>query len=178
MNAELTIDYYEWLLAKILRHKPPPDPYFRMLRLLHETEFVWFIVGDDNRAAEGRELRRDFFDMTPQYQSDPEFRADVCSVLEMLVGLAQAAEWQTDPVKLFSDWFWEFISNLGLSDFYDDNHWEDEEVLDILNTFMWRQYDFDGRGGLFPLKHAAEDQRNVQIWYQFMAYTIERGFFD
>jgi hypothetical protein len=37
-----------------------------------------------------------------------------------------------------------------------------------------REYDPDGRGGLFPLDGTHANQREVELWYQMQAYIIER----
>ena len=45
-----------------------------------------------------------------------------------------------------------------------------QEVDDVLETVIWRNYQANGHGGLFPLKNAKRDQTKVEIWYQLAAY--------
>ena len=64
------------------------------------------------------------------------------------------------------------ICNLGL-DKFDDKHYNSDYVYEILGKFVRREYDFNGRGGLFPLKNVQNDQRKVEIYYQMLAYLSE-----
>jgi hypothetical protein len=61
---------------------------------------------------------------------------------------------------------------------YDDSYDFGEIHCDIQNIFIRlnrREYDSDGgNGGLFPLNEPNEDQRDVEVWYQMMAYLQER----
>ena len=47
------------------------------------------------------------------------------------------------------------------------------KIDDILDTLIWRTYEYDGIGGFFPLTNAEEDQTKVEIWYQMAAYINE-----
>jgi hypothetical protein len=73
-------------------------------------------------------------------------------------------------------WFMVLLQNLGL-DKYDDTYdftVIHGEVYDIFMVLNHREYDIDGsRGGLFPLKDPAENQREVEVWYQMQAYLSE-----
>jgi len=102
------------------------------------------------------------------------------------VALAQRMDFETtgayDENSVGSDrtayWFWEMMDNLGLTA-YDDDSYVDLDgttyVEQIIDEFVNREYDYDGTGGIFPLKHAEKDQRNVEIWYQMSAYLYEHG---
>jgi hypothetical protein len=56
-----------------------------------------------------------------------------------------------------------------------DMDWLDpDDILDCIDRFLSRKYDYNGVGGIFPLrKGASEDQRNVEIWYQMQSYLME-----
>jgi hypothetical protein len=164
--------YFNWLCAKVLYLEvhSPAVTYWKLFRRLYETEFVWLLVGDDNRAEDGLELRDEFL-YESGFEEDEEWRMSGCSVFEMLLGFARRAEFQAR--ETVSIWFWRFLENLNLSE-QNDAAFELEDVDDILYTFVWRGYDELGHGGLFPLTLARQDQRQVQIWYQFFAYLEDQ----
>ena len=69
------------------------------------------------------------------------------------------------------------MDNLGLVPFDDESYVDldgQTYVERIIDDFVKREYDFNGVGGIFPLKHAEQDQRDVEIWYQMSAYLYER----
>lgn len=174
MGQPLEAMYFDWLYAKAMLSDQPALSYSRLIQTLYETEFIWLVVGDDNRAADGLELRKEFLTaarLEGVSLSDFTFG---CTVLEMMLAFTHRAEFQTDisPCK----WFWEFLSNLGLSDHYDDK-FDQQQVADILYDFVWRTYGYSGNGGMFPLSNAETNQTKVEIWYQFCAYLLEKHFF-
>lgn len=67
-----------------------------------------------------------------------------------------------------SQWFWRMITNLGLGHMNDDVY-SKKEVSYILKRFLDREYERDGRGGLFRIRNA-DDLRNVEIWTQLLWY--------
>ena len=138
-----------------------------LLRKLYKREFIWMVPNDDNRAADGRDLRYEFRDRYGFKELDPEWMGLGCSVLEMLIALSNtlAFEAEQDP----GYWFWVLLDNLGL-----DNKSTSEEINEVLETFIWRTYSRTGHGGLFPLKDTIHDQREVELWYQLCEYVIER----
>lgn len=170
MKESLDDLYFNWLHAKVMLNEPPYHSYFRLLYTMYHTEFVWLLSGDDNRHQDGIALRTEFIQQI-KLDIDSSWFDEGCSILEMLIAFSKRAEFQTEITS--SAWFWELINNLGLSDHYDEAFIE-EEVENILYDFVWRIYDSDGSGGLFPLKHPSEDQRKVEIWYQFSEYLIDK----
>ena len=72
-----------------------------------------------------------------------------------------------DPEKgdRTGQWFWRMVTNLGLGGMT-DTRYDKNEVTYILNRFLRREYDRDGRGGLFTVKDPPTDLRKVEIWYQ------------
>lgn len=161
--------YFNWLCAKVLEYPDRPD-YWELLLMLHRYEFVPTVQGDYNRASDGLEVRHEFIRCTP-YGESPDWDHIGCSLLEMFIGLANKASWQTsEPLRV---WFWRFIQNLQLDDY---RRVEPVTIPDIekkLYTFVWRQYDDSGFGGLFPLRMSEHDQRMVEIWYQLAEYVDE-----
>jgi hypothetical protein len=174
MDEPLENLYFNWLCAKVLNLKPLDNSvtYWELLRKLHRTEFVWVISGDDNRAEDGKELRREFI-LQAEVPDDPEWRTLLgCSVLEMLIAFARRAEFQDEtPLPV---WFWEFLSNLELDKFSDQAGFDSEFVEMVLDDLIWRTYNPDGNGGLFPIKNPPQDQRDVEIWYQFCEYLVDQ----
>jgi hypothetical protein len=175
MNEPLENLYFNWLYAKIYTLKTPtPSLSFDTLfRTLHQIEFVWLITGDDNRAEDGKELRREFLIMG-EIPDDLEWRTlNPCSVLEMLIGFAKRAERNTStPAR---EWFWEFITNLGLYEANDASGVEPDEINDTIENMMWRTYSSNGDGGLFPLRNPQRDQTEIEIWHQFCDYLVDQN---
>ena len=174
MSEPLENLYFNWLCAKVLRlDNPTPSlTYWNLLRHLHNTEFVWLLSGDDNRAEDGRELRRHFL-LAADIPNHVEWRALPCSLLEMLVAFAQRAEFQTSEPS--AQWFWEFIENLELSVCNDAAHFSEDSVDAVLQQFIWRTYDPSGQGGLFPMRHPKHDQTKTELWYQFSEYLVDQN---
>lgn len=158
--------YLEWLASKVRR---VPAPQFdELFLLLHSYEFVWPVAEDSNCSEHGKEQRKLFYEVSGLEILDPREGAG-CSVLEMLVSLAERAEFQT--TLDVPDWFWIFMENLGLDDFRMAQSPSEEEMIDeILFNFVWRNYSYDGEGGLFPIRQPKCDQRVQGIWYQFHEY--------
>ena len=68
-----------------------------------------------------------------------------------------------------SQWFWNMMSNIGISFMTDDRY--DERFLNTkLNIMLKRQYRPDGKGGLFYIRNCEDDLRNVEIWTQLCWY--------
>ena len=57
------------------------------------------------------------------------------------------------------------IVNLGLGSM-DDVKFDKAYVVSVVRRFLNRDYDRNGRGGLFTVEHSRHDMRNVEIWYQ------------
>ena len=165
--------YFNWLCARVVDMKAVdshPD-YWKLLTHLHKTEFVWMMLGDNNRAMDGKELRREFI-LLEELPDDEVWRVEIgCSVLEMLIAFSRRAEFQDDTPTY--DWFWEFIRNLGLEEFT-DNDYDPQAVEDILQRFIWRTYDSYGNGGMFPIRNPYDDQRDLEIWHQFCEYMVDQ----
>lgn len=172
MVEPLEDSYFRWLCAKVI--SPHNRNYQDLLRILYSTEFIWLIAGDRNREEDGLELR-DYFISETYLENEPDWFTQPCSVLEVLISFAQRASFQTDePVR---DWFMEFLTNLGLNEFRRVSRSDILIIEGILNTFIWRTYEPSGRGGLFPLREPKNDQRKIEIWYQFCEYLEDQGRF-
>lgn len=66
-------------------------------------------------------------------------------------------------------WFWGMIVSLGLGSMTDDLY-DDDYVTYVLDRFMDRKYEPNGKGGLFTIRDCDRDLRTVEIWYQLCWY--------
>lgn len=169
--------YFTWLYSQVGSVDEPNQSrsYWRLLKRLYIKEFVWIVPNDDNRAEDGRDLRYRFFD-------DSKVRVagmasdwfDLgCSMLELLLGLSRRLSFEDDGEP--REWFWRLIENLDLERFNDNTEFSDRKVDAVLDRVIWRLYKHNGSGGLFPLRRATEDQRDVELWHQLMAYLLEQN---
>jgi hypothetical protein len=170
MDEPIEEAYFNWLCAKVL--SPYINNYHDLMRILHRTEFVWFVPGDRNRKEDGVELREHFLNET-RFEGSSDWRNELCSVLEVLIAFANRASFQIDIPP--SDCFWLFMENLNLKEYRQIAPTELSIIEEILYDFIWRTYDSHGCGGLFPLDEPEEDQRDVEIWYQFCAWVDEKA---
>jgi hypothetical protein len=128
------------------------------------------VLGDDNRAQDGLDLRADFL-RESHLEPDEFWGREGCSVLEMLIAFSRRAEFETDiPLR---EWFWKLVDNLGLYECNDATDPDPNFVTEVIERFVFRTYDHNGHGGLFPLRHTPNDQREVEVWYQFSEYVCE-----
>lgn len=152
--------------------------YSNLLSFLFNMEFYWFDEHetDESRAIDGKRLREQFMaenDITPDL-----ILQGPCRVLEMLVALAQRAEFTMyDPWKgdRTYKWFWIFMRNLGLDYLIDDNCTGDAEtyVHMVITRWLDRRFDSNGNKSPFPIKSRHEDMRKVDIWYQLQWWLSE-----
>ena len=170
MGEPIENEYFNWLCAMVL----PRDThnYVDLASILYRTEFVWVVPRDRHRAEDGIELRSKFLERMRDVYDD-HWMTLPCSVLELLVAFADRASFQTDqPIQ---DWFLQFLVNLRLDGYRQVSPSDEPVIDDILQTFMWRTYEPEGDGGLFPMRNPRRDQRKVEIWYQFCEYLEDQG---
>ena len=173
IKDQIKTDYFEWMYELVSNGRFATGlTYRKLLTFLHEVEFTYFIPYDENRAAEGIALRYRYCFMhkctnLECYLSGP------CSVLEMMVALAIRCEENLMDNPELGDrtgqWFWEMITNMGLGSMNDTNY-NEWLVSDVVGRFLNREYEPDGRGGLFRVKGWNRDMRTAEIWHQLMAY--------
>ena len=149
---------------------------------LHSVDFTWMIEMDANRAYDGIALRKRF-----EYECSLEpstmdlyFGNRPCSILEMMIALAIACEEEIMDDQNYGDrtgqWFWSMIVSLGLGGMTDQRY-NKGEVDNVIFRFLTRNYDRDGKGGLFTLPNCEVDMREMEIWGQ-MCWYIDQTQFD
>lgn len=179
LRDDITQDYYEWLVSLIHANKYPEEyGYDKLLRHLHDIDFRYILERDQSRAEDGEYLRYRYA-ISEGYEDSYEEIMDIlhgpCSVLELMIALAIRCEGDMDDA-LFGNrtgqWFWNMVVNLGLGTM-SDQRYDRQKVVEIIDRFLDREYEPDGRGGLFTLKDCNYDLRKIEIWYQMCWYLDE-----
>lgn len=178
-NSVEYFTYFHWL--KSILPFPGYEHYDLLIEKLFCIEFYSILKRDENRMDDGLCLRNDFKFYRDHLDIDFPYRP--VSVLEVLIALSGRMDGGVGISVVnnrleSASWFWTFIENLGL-DKYDNKNFDEVDVEKICHIFIEREYDFDGFGGLFPLKHPTIDQRKIEIWEQAQAYLTEKfGVYD
>lgn len=171
--------YFQWLCKKT--EIPSRRPYKRLASELHTLIFQpgSAIETDANRANDGLQLRVAFMERYGVKGSSAN--RGPCTMLEFLIGLAGRMAFimgeEGNPLHT-SYYFWRMIENLRLVKLSDDRFDElngDFFVQEAVDRVLYRTYDSNGNGGLFPLRHSDKDQRTVEIWYQMQEWLLESG---
>jgi hypothetical protein len=175
MSEPLDESYLVWLYRQVAdsNAKDPSLTYWNLLRTLFKQEFVWVVPNDDNRLEDGKDLRLEFLREShiDHADVDDDWIGLGCSVLELMVGLSRRLAFEADGEPYY--WFWRLMENIGLQRYSDSHRLPIHHIEDVLERVIFRQYNYNGHGGFFPLKFAQEDQRNVELWYQLNAYVLE-----
>lgn len=168
-------EYFEWLYHKVCNNRYSEHiSYKKLLMYLHNVEFKYVLKKDENRASDGINLRRRF-SMDVGYEGDylSNYITGPCSVLEMMLALAIRCEEtiMDNPEKgdRTGQWFWGMVVNLGLGSMNDMNY-DKSYIINAINTFLKRDYEPNGRGGLFTIRNCDYDLRKIDIWSQLCWY--------
>lgn len=171
---DISNEYFEWV-CDLVYSKPNSKyvSYDKLLEYLYNKRFRYSLPMDSNREADGIDLRYRFA-YFHGYEDIPEPLEDSpCSVLEMMVALAVRCEESImddpDIGDRTGQWFWEMIVNLDLGAMT-DARFDEDYVDEVIERFLDREYEPDGRGGLFRIRNCKEDLRDVEIWYQLCWY--------
>lgn len=164
------VDYFDWLVSGL---GDLAASYQIVLEKAFETPFYEKIPNDSNRADDGLVYRERY-----EKEVGKQVEMDECSVLEMLLGLADrmntVAYDYKDPEKR-PYWFWLLMANLGMMPYFDQvvDPLTEGDIARRFHFMVERTYRASGSGGLFPLEDSREDQRDVEIWYQMMSWINE-----
>jgi hypothetical protein len=165
MMNRIDYEYYEWLVSQI--HIPNDNDYTELFDRMHNLEFVWIVPRDDDRAHDGTDLRWEFLDGASR-----KLMLQEATILEVLIGLSRRVAFQTSQPA--NRWAWRLLKNLRLTKSNNPlTGAKGEKVEEILYNLVWRQYQPNGSGGFFPLKHTERDQTKINIWYQMHEYITE-----
>lgn len=166
IKNQLENEYYRWLVKQIAIPVNNRKTYHDLFQRLHETEFLWFLSGDDNRVQDARDLRAEFLDGRHHL-----FQQGI-SVLEVLIALSRHLAFLAGGSP--AEWSWLLLENLTLNTASDPLEGRKAEKVDeILERLIWRTYERDGQGGFFPLNSTLGDQTKVEIWFQMQSYINE-----
>lgn len=176
--AEVRQDYFDWL-CNIIGVENEHESFVLLANDLWNTEFVSLVPHDENRIGDVMQLRKQYLDEVNCYDG---WYLDgfPCNMLEVLIALAGRMDFEISEPEDFSNhtaiFFWDMMRNLGLDRYADEVYVQNggmENVKKILKKMIWREYEGDGHGGLFPLCRPHEDQRKVELWYQMQEYLNE-----
>lgn len=160
-------EYFDWMYNLVDGRQ-----YSSLLMELHNIEFRYIIPHDENRADDGISLRYRFA-LQSGFEDYIEHLDGPCSVLEMMIALAIRCEEDIMDDPRYGDrtrqWFWKMVVSLGLGSMTNDR-FDRDYVRDRIDIFLNREYEPNGKGGLFTIKNCEYDLRDVEIWYQLSWY--------
>lgn len=141
--------------------------WYGVVEDLQNREFTYTIPLDENRYLDGLKFRK----------SIEPFRSGPCTVLEMICGLADRMETEIMQNTLYGDrtgqWVTQMVNSMGLCRL-DDDHYDKRKSNDIITRFLNREYEPNGKGGLFTFrKPVPGDPREVEIWWQMQWWLSE-----
>lgn len=173
IKNEIQAEYYEWMYGRMCYGRCSDNiSYHKLFEFLHGVEFSYMIHGDKNRAEDGRDLR-EYFAHIHDIEDISDLINGPCSILEMMIALAIRIEDSIMDNPEIGDrapqWFWKMIVTLGLGGMRDDL-FNQKKAEKIINRFLNREYESDGKGGLFRVRDCEHDMRNVEIWVQMLWY--------
>lgn len=170
--------YILWLENELTSEGTHPDhSYFELVWMMFEKEFTWgpeyawSVDMDDNRLADGMELRAEFADLHGASRTGMNHLGP-CSFIEVLIGLSRRLAFVAGGTA--PRWAWQLLVNLGLDRMWDHlSRSKSQAASHIMDVVIQRDYEPNGVGGFFPLAWADRDQRKVELWYQLNAYVEE-----
>lgn len=177
LQNELEEKYFEWLYNLVCNDDNGYNrlSYRNLLLFLYNTEFTYTMKMDGNRAKDGIDFRYYYGDENEYSYNFVSRHLDnrPCNVLEMMIALAFKGEEQimddSDYGNRASQWFWNMIVSLGLGSMH-DGHFNEGYVRGVMYRFLTRNYEPNGKGGLFTVENCEYDLRDMEIWAQFMWY--------
>lgn len=173
IRDRINIEYFTWMCDILCENRFAEQvSYDSLLRYLHDTDFRCVMEEDENRAEDGISLRYRFAYET-NWDGAEEYIGGPCSVLEMMLALAIYCEESIMDDPNIGDrtgqWFWDMVVNLGLGGMTDD-HFDEYYVEEVVERFLDRKYEPNGKGGLFLLRNCDCDLRYVEIRNQLYWY--------
>lgn len=173
MNNSLREDYFKWMYNTVCDGRfADENGYHKLLSYLDRIDYYWILPDDSNRAADGEEdLRWRFLFWNGLEEHVNELRGP-CSVLEMILAMAYRCEEIMDDAVIgdrTGQWFWNMINNLGLGGMT-DSRFDINYVEEVIEKFLNRDYEPNGRGSLFVVRNCDVDLRDVNTWTCMLWY--------
>lgn len=174
LKTEIENAYFDWMCELVCKNRFGKGiSYRKLLTFLQEVEFTYSNRRDRSRAEDGVNLRYRFPYECAGVSDIERYIDGPCSVFEMMLALAIRCEETIMDDPAYGDrtgqWFWNMISSLGLSSM-EDTRFDLEEVKKIIVTFLNRDYEPNGKGGLFTIRDCEDDLRQMEIWVQMLRY--------
>ena len=173
---KLNNEYFEWMYDLVCNDRSYKDlSYRKLFAFLHNKKFTYTVSRDENRADDGIQFRYRFGYENGYERDEIKRYLDTrpCSVLEMMVSLAFIIEERImDDMEQGNRtglWFWNMIVNLGLGTM-SDNNFDRDYCEFVIDRFLKRKYEKNGKGGLFVINDKNIDMRNCDIWQQSMGF--------
>lgn len=173
IKDQIANDYFEWLCSIVCDERFSDETSHRkLLMCLHNTPFTYSMKMDENQYYNGVNLRNKYARVVCD-RSVVDYLDEPCSVFEMMIALSIQCERDIMDNTQYGDrtsqWFWGMVRSLGLNGMYDVT-FDCKTANDILERFLERKYEPDGRGGLFTIRNCASDLTKVEIWTQMCWY--------
>ncbi|MCC2832074.1 hypothetical protein [[Clostridium] innocuum] len=176
MPYDLKSEYFEWMYKLVCNDKYSNGlSYRKLLYHLYNTEFIYILEKDSNRACDGIDFRYRFGyeNKIPRADIERYLDIDPCNLLEMMISLSYKVEETIMDDSDYGDrtgqWFWNMIVNLELGHMF-DSQFDTNYVENVVTRLLNRTYESNGKGGLFTVNNPRYDMRSVEIWYQTMWY--------
>ena len=171
--------YFEWMYKLACdRQYTNGESYHKLCHALDEREFVYSIPMDANCFDHGIEFRYRFG--YEKHISDSEIASELdirpCSLFEMMVSLAFRCEEHIMSNPELGDrtslWFMDMLHSIGI-DHLTDSNFSQREFDMAIDILLDREYEPNGKGGLFTISDPRRDMRTADFWYQAMWYLSE-----
>ena len=157
--------YFHWLLKFIGNGFCRKNSYFELLKYLFDAEYYWSIPMDENRAADGIDLRHRFVvECDEDEEASYAYLSGPPSVLEVMIALSIKMEYiarGSIDINKSAQWFWGMIKSLDIFDCYDGN-FDEGKVMYMLSRWM----DYRNEISIFP-------NGEGELWSQAMNFLSE-----
>lgn len=173
-RLEVNEAYFDWMYELVCSGRyARGNSFMKLISYLHDIQFTYIVPKDSNRAEDGIDLRYRFaYENNMDKNDTMDKLRGPCTVLEMMIALSiRCEDFMDDPSigNRTAQWFWKMIVSLGLGSMT-DRQFDEYYVEDTIEKFLAREYDADGRGGLFTVKNSEYDMRDMEIWDQLCYY--------
>lgn len=157
--------YFHWLLKFIGNGFCRKNSYYELLEYLFNAEYCWSMPMDENRAADGIDLRHRFVtECDEDQEASYVYLSGPPSVLEVLIALSIKMEYiarGSIDLSKSAQWFWGMIKCLDILDCYDGN-FDVEKVEYFIDGWM----DPESEISIFPTSDG-------ELWSQAMNFLSD-----